>query len=75
MTCYLPAAVRRVKMKTKIQTGFFFFFFNLVFIDLDFRATAKNSASVENYQTLYQYSIIAHLELQALDKSQREHPI
>lgn len=51
------------------------FFFNLVFIDLDFRATAKNSASVENYQTLYQYSIISCLELQALDKSQREHPI
>lgn len=39
------------------------FFFNLVFIDLDFRATAKNSASVENYQTLYQYSIMACLEL------------
>lgn len=52
-----------------------FFFFNLVFIDLDLRATAKNSASVENYQTFYQYSIIACLELQALDKSQREHPI
>lgn len=38
-------------------------FFNLVFIDLDFRATAKNSASVENYQTLYQYSIMACLEM------------
>lgn len=37
-------------------------FFPLVFIDLDFRATAKNSASVENYHTCYQYNIIARLE-------------